>query len=64
MGGPGAIISGQGDNEYAFVASYQAPFVTNVTIEYLTIEDFVPPGSQGAVNSNAGSNWTIEYDTI
>lgn len=63
-GAPGAIISGQGENDYAFVASYQAPFATDVTIEHLTIEDFTPPASQGAVNQNSGSDWTFEYDTV
>ncbi|HEX4091655.1 MAG TPA: right-handed parallel beta-helix repeat-containing protein [Trebonia sp.] len=35
-----------------------------VTIEYLTIEKYVPYGSQGAVNQEANSSWTIRYDTI
>lgn len=64
IGAPGAILSGQGENDFAFVASYQAPFVTNVTIENLTIENFIPPGSQGAVNQNAGPNWTFKNNTI
>ncbi len=64
IGAPGAIISGQGENDYSFTASYEAPFVTDVTIEYLTIEDFVPPASQGAVNQDAGTNWTFKYNTI
>ena len=37
---------------------------TGVTIEYLTIENFSPPGSQGAVNTNSNDNWTVEYNTI
>src|SRR5690242_15863681 len=45
IGAPGAILSGQGQNDSAF--AMDAP---NVTIEYLTIQDFTPPGSQGAVN--------------
>lgn len=64
VGAPGAILSGQGENDYAFVASYESPFVADVTIEYLTIEDFVPPQSQGAVNQNSGPSWTFKYDTI
>ena len=64
IGAPGAILDGQKINNYAFVASYQAPWVTNVTIEYLTIQNFAPPNDQGAVNQNAGQNWTFMYDTI
>jgi hypothetical protein len=64
IGAPGAILSGQGKNDFAFVSNYEAPYDTGVTIEYLTIEDFIPPGSGGAVNQNGGPGWTIENDTI
>jgi hypothetical protein len=59
IGAPGAVISGQGLNSEAFGDS-----ATNVSVEYLTIEDFVPPGGQGAVNHDAGADWTVEYNTI
>ena len=62
VGAPGAIISGQGVNDYAFTQQAR-----NVTIEHLTIEDFGKPGAnnnQGVVNHDAGSNWTIEFNTI
>ncbi|MGH9440085.1 MAG: right-handed parallel beta-helix repeat-containing protein, partial [Terriglobia bacterium] len=59
IGAPGAIISGQYENNYAFVED-----VPGVTIEYLTIEHFTPPGNQGAVNNSDASGWTIENDTI
>ncbi|HXY45494.1 MAG TPA: right-handed parallel beta-helix repeat-containing protein [Acidimicrobiales bacterium] len=62
MGAPGAILSGQGDNDYAFVAPSAS--VTGVTVEYLTIEDFTPPGGNGAVNVNGGVGETIENNTI
>jgi len=58
-GAPGAILSGQGINHFAFTGTQG-----NVTIEYLTIEDFAPPGGQGAVNINGNPDWTVEYDTI
>lgn len=64
IGGPGAVIDGQNQNEFAFVASYHAPFDTGVTIEYLTIQHFVPPADGGAVNQNGGPGWTIDHDTI
>lgn len=59
IGAPGAVISGQDDNESAFDGT-----ATGVTIEYLTVEGFVPPGSQGTVNHDSGADWTVKYDTI
>ena len=59
IGAPGAIIDGQGLNDSAFTNN-----ATGVTIEYLTIQNFIPPGGQGAVNHNSGANWTIAHDTI
>jgi hypothetical protein len=59
IGAPGAIINGEGVNESAFAGT-----VTNVTIEYLTIENFVTPTGQMVVNHDGGANWTVKYDTI
>ncbi|MGH3276426.1 MAG: right-handed parallel beta-helix repeat-containing protein [Streptosporangiaceae bacterium] len=59
IGAPGAILSGQGKNQSAFDDTS-----AGVTIKYLTIQDFTPPGSQGAVNHDSGANWTIAHDTI
>ena len=59
IGGPGAVINGQGDNDSAFAGS-----ATGVTIEYLTVENFVAPQSEGVVNHNSATGWTIEHDTI
>ena len=58
-GAPGAVINGQNANDYAFVST-----ATNVTVEYLTIENFVAPQSEGVVNQNSAANWTIQDDTI
>jgi hypothetical protein len=59
IGAPGAILNGQGDNQFAFAGTS-----TGVTIKYLTVEDFVPPNGQGAVNHDSGSDWTVEYNTV
>jgi hypothetical protein len=59
IGAPGAVISGQGLNDFAFVGG-----AGGVTVEHLTIEDFVSPDSQGVVNHDSGANWTISYDTV
>jgi len=69
IGAPGAIISGDDSgssgyhqNDFAFVGNGTG--ITGVTIAYLTIENFSPPGSQGAVNTNSDDNWTITHSTI
>ncbi len=58
-GAPGAIIDGEGINRSAFDGT--AP---GVTIEYLTIEGFVPGTDAIAVNHDSGPNWTIQHNTI
>jgi hypothetical protein len=69
IGAPGAILDGQGRNHYAFTGG--AP---DVTIEYLTIQDFgvgssatTPSGDnggQGVVNTDSGHHWVMKYLTV
>ncbi len=59
IGAAGAVLSGQGVNQSAFVTTS-----TDVTIEYLTIENFVSPQGQMVVNHSGGADWTIKYNTI
>ena len=59
VGGPGAILDGQDKNDFAIEGAG-----TNVTIEYLTIENFTAPQSQGAVNQDLSSGWVVENSTI
>lgn len=62
IGAPGAIIDGQGINRYAFNGN-----ATNVTIQYLTIQNFGGPGSnknEGVVNHNGATGWVISHNTI
>jgi parallel beta-helix repeat protein len=59
IGAPGAIIDGQGINMFAFTGQ-----ATGVTIRYLTIQNFAAPLDQGVVNHDAGTGWTIEYNTV
>jgi hypothetical protein len=59
IGAPGAILDGANSNEYAFTGT-----ASNVTIEYLTIRNFVTPFNEGAVNHDGGTAWTISRDTI
>jgi hypothetical protein len=37
---------------------------SGVTIEYLTIEKYLPDGDAAAVNQDANTNWTIRYNTV
>jgi nitrous oxidase accessory protein NosD len=59
IGAPGAILSGQGHNDSAFDSTEP-----NVTIEFLTIENFTPSGSQGAVNHDSGRGWVVSHNTM
>jgi hypothetical protein len=59
IGAPGAIIDGQGLNNYAFSGS-----ASGVTIRYLTVRHFTSPRDEGVVNHNSGVNWTFEYDNF
>jgi hypothetical protein len=61
IGAPGAIIDGQGLDGQAFVNASAG--ASNVTIEYLTIENF-ENDQQAVVNENLEPDWTVEYDTI
>ena len=59
IGAPGAVIDGQGVNRSAFVGT-----ATDVTIEYLTIEDFAPLNAQNVVNHDDGASWTVDFNTV
>ncbi|MGH3656202.1 MAG: right-handed parallel beta-helix repeat-containing protein [Micromonosporaceae bacterium] len=59
LGAPGAVLDGQGKNQYAFTTQAE-----NVTIRHLTVRRFVPPKDQGVVNHDSGNGWVIEYNTI
>ncbi len=59
VGAPGAVIDGRHVNRYAFVGD-----AADVTIEYLTVENFVSPANEGVVNHDAGDRWLIRHNTI
>ena len=59
VGAPGAIIDGQGRNNFAFTQH-----ATGVIIQHLTIRNFVAPLDQGVVNHDSGNGWTISNNTI
>jgi hypothetical protein len=59
IGGPDAVLDGQGLNNFAFTQH-----ATNVTIKYLTVKNFIAPADQGVVNHDSGVGWDIEYNTM
>ena len=62
IGAPGAVLDGQHQNLYAFTRQ-----ASNVTIRYLTIQNFGAPGDnggQGVVNHDEGSGWHIDHVTV
>jgi Right handed beta helix region len=64
IGAPGAVLNGQNVNRYAFIGNYQDLGNEDVTIEYLTIENFHPDQGSGAVNGNGDNGWTEKYDLM
>lgn len=62
IGAPGAVLDGQHQNLHAFTQ-----LASDVTIRFLTIQDFGAPGDdggQGVVNTSAGSGWHIDHVTL
>jgi hypothetical protein len=62
IGAPGAVLDGQHLNLYAFTQQAK-----NVTISYLTVQDFGAPGDnggQGVVNHDSGTGWHISHMTV
>jgi hypothetical protein len=62
IGAPGAVLDGQHSNLYAFTQH-----ATDVTIRYLTIQNFGAHGDnggQGVVNHDEGSGWHIDHVTL
>lgn len=59
IGAPGAILSGQNVNKYAFTQT-----AANVTIKYLEVVNFASDLEQFVINHDTGDNWTIQYCNI
>lgn len=61
----GAILSGNYNTNLNYAIDAKPGSNTpNVMIEYLTIERFLPPVNNTAVNQSASTGWTVKYDTI
>ncbi|MEU3273745.1 right-handed parallel beta-helix repeat-containing protein [Saccharomonospora sp. NPDC006951] len=59
LGAPGAIVDGQRQNLFAFTQPAR-----DVTVKFLTVQNFVAPHDQGVVNHDSGPGWVIEDNTI
>ena len=62
VGAPGAIIDGQGSNNYAFSALDQNP--SSAIIEYLTIQHFMASSGEAVVGQGGYNGWTIQDNLI
>ncbi|MGI0070601.1 MAG: hypothetical protein ACRECT_00755 [Thermoplasmata archaeon] len=63
LGAPGAIVDGQGLNQFAFTFDPSGS-TSNVTIEYLTVRNFTSGQGEGVVNQNGEPGWTVEHNTV
>ncbi len=54
-----ATIDGQGT-----LSQFMSGPAASVTVQFLTIQNFVPPENTAAVGQGPGANWTISHDTI
>ena len=63
-GPPAPCSTARTSTSIAFIGNYQDLADEKVTIEYLTIENFHPSQSGGAVNGNGNNGWTEKYDLM
>jgi hypothetical protein len=59
LGAPGAIVDGAHVNQYAFTGH-----ASNVSLQHLTVQNFVAPQDEGVVNHDSGDGWLIEHNTV
>ena len=65
VGAPGAVLSGQDHNDYAFVGSQtDAASTGNVIIEYLTIENFTAGEGASVVGQGGEDHWSIQHNLV
>ena len=63
VGAPGAVIDGQGINDFA-ISGDGAADSNDVTVEYLTIQDFTAGSGSAVVGQDAPDGWTVKDDLI
>ena len=62
--GTPTILTGNYSTRAAIDSNTTIGDQTNVTIEYLTIEKYLPRGNAAAVNTDSNTGWTIQYNMI
>ena len=62
--GKSAVLDGQYSQFEAIDSNSTNGNQSGVTIEYLTIEKYQPVGDAAAINQDANTGWTIQYNTI
>lgn len=63
-GGKSTALDGRYSSFEAIDSNSTIGDQSGVTIEYLTIEKYQPIGDAAAINQDANTGWTIQYDTI
>jgi hypothetical protein len=59
VGAPGAVLDGDGVNNYAFTGK-----AVGVHITHLTVQGFRAPRDEGVVNHDSADGWVIAHDVI
>ena len=59
LGAPGAVLDGRRVARYAFTQT-----AADVTISFLTVQNFAAPPDEGVVNHDSGNRWTISDNLI
>jgi Right handed beta helix region len=59
-----AVLSGNYSLDSAIDSNSSIGDQPNVTVEYLTIEKYAPAVNASAVNTDANTGWTIQYNTV
>ena len=59
LGAPGAVLDGRKVNQYAFGGPAR-----DVSLRYLTVQNFVAPHDEGVVNHDSADGWVVEHMTI
>ncbi len=59
LGAPGAVLDGRKVNQYAFGGPAR-----NVSLRFLTVQNFVAPHDEGVVNHDSADGWVVEHSTI
>ena len=65
-GGTSTVLSGNysANEPWAIDSNYSNGNQPDVTIEYLTIEEYTPNSNAAAINLDTNTGWTLRYNTV